>query len=406
MAAISALMPAWVSSVVRFSGTDTRVDARTGVAQGHKVQLWKQDPSVKAIGIRSSYIHTPINKGPADDTIEIKGMPQVGPNADGDFMYDNVTHPKEFDAVHTFAVVRQVMTMFQRALKRMDVTDNFTWQWGSAPAKVYPHAGNTANAYYSRGQRSLKFFYFTPPGKSVNDRVYTTRSFDIVSHETGHAVLDGLKPGFLESWHPQTGGLHESFGDLSAIFTMLAQLDQCEAVIAESKTNLHDKTFFSAMAEEFGEALGRPMGLRNANNTLKLSDVSTEVHAISQVFTGAIYDVLSDMFEDSLKLDSEDPAATLFKTGEHLNALLLSALIKSPDRNATYKDVAQNMIDIETNVRWKDFILKRFTEREVFGTTKLAAAEPQKLDWSDTCGTLKRREHQKLFNEAIRNAKA
>ena len=43
MAAISALMPAWVSSVVRFSGTDTRVDARTGVAQGHKVQLWKQD---------------------------------------------------------------------------------------------------------------------------------------------------------------------------------------------------------------------------------------------------------------------------------------------------------------------------------------------------------------------------
>ena len=116
--------------------------------------------------------------------------------------------------------------------------------------------------------------------------------------------------------------------------------------------------------------------------------------------------MLSDMFEDSLKLDSEDPAATLFKTGEHLNALLLSALIKSPDRNATYKDVAQNMIDIETNVRWKDFILKRFTEREVFGTTKLAAAEPQKLDWSDTCGTLKRREHQKLFNEAIRNAKA
>ena len=50
------------------------------------------------------------------------------------------------------------------------------------------------------------------------------------------------------------------------------------------------------MAEEFGLALGRPNGLRNADNDLKLSQVSTEVHAISQVFTGGVFDVLADIF--------------------------------------------------------------------------------------------------------------
>jgi hypothetical protein len=102
-------------------------------------------------------------------------------------------------------------------------------------------------------------------------------------------VLDALQPGWLGLANPpQTGGLHESFGDLTAIFLALSQLDQVEAVIAQTKANLHDKTFLSDLAEEFGLALGRPNGLRNADNDLKLSQVGTEVHAISQVFTGAI----------------------------------------------------------------------------------------------------------------------
>ena len=60
-----------------------------------------------------------------------------------------------------------------------------------------------------------------PTGSS--ERVFTCRSFDIVSHETGHAVLDGLRPNWLlASAPPQTGGLHESFGDLTAIFLALS----------------------------------------------------------------------------------------------------------------------------------------------------------------------------------------
>jgi hypothetical protein len=110
-------------------------------------------------------------------------------------------------------------------------------------------------------------------------------------------VLDGLKPGWLGGTNPpQTGGLHESFGDLTAIFLACSQLDQVEAAVATTKANLHDKNFLAALAEQFGAALGFPQGLRNADNDLKLSQVGNEVHAISQVFTGGIYDVLADIF--------------------------------------------------------------------------------------------------------------
>ncbi len=388
-------------NAITFSGSQKKSN---NPATGSKVRLWKQDPSVTDPGIRTAFIHTPIEKGPKDDQIVIKGLPTASPDSNGDFLFDHTKDPKRFDSVHTFSVIRQVVTMFNRALKRMGFQKDFEWQWGNRPINVYPHAGKMANAYYSRNERALKFFYFTPADKSKND-VYTTRSMDIVSHEAGHAILDGLKPGYFNSWHPQTGGLHESFGDLSAIFTLLSQLDMCEAVVAESKANLHNKTFISALAEEFGEALGRPMGLRNADNKLKLSDVSTEVHDISQVFTGAIYDILADMFEDSLKMDREDPALTLFNVGQHLNDLLVTGIQRSPDKNATYKDVAEQMIAAETNPKWQDFIRKRFTEREIMLQSQ-GSSIPQFLSWKKCCPTLRRPEHVLRVNQAIQAAQA
>ena len=49
------------------------------------------------------------------------------------------------------------------------------------------------------------------------DTVYTCLSADIVNHEFGHAVLDGIRPLFNESSHPQTAAFHEFMGDLTAI---------------------------------------------------------------------------------------------------------------------------------------------------------------------------------------------
>jgi len=357
---------------------------------GTKVRIWKQDPSVNNPGVRSAYIHTPVEAGPRDGDVEIRGVPTVIANADGDFLFDAAENPLEFDAVHTFTVVRQVLTMYRRALNRNGVTQNFDWQWGDEPIAVYPRAGLDANAYYSREEQSLRFFYFHPGNNEALPRIYTNRSFDIVAHECGHAVLDSLRPGYWDSLHPQTGGLHESFGDITAILTMLAQLDQCDTIVAESKADLHNKSFFPALAEQFGAALGRPMGLRNADNDLKMSEVSNEVHAVSQVFTGAFYDILADIHDDYQKPDEYDQAETLFRIGKHMTALIILALVNGPQRDATFADIARKMIEIEPVEKWKGFIDAQFARREVLGprAMTLAPETAAAADYSRCCGTL------------------
>ncbi|MES2128883.1 MAG: hypothetical protein V4463_16560 [Pseudomonadota bacterium] len=346
-------------------------------AFGARVLIWKQDPSVNEIGTRKAFLPGIVLDGPRDARIAsgVPGIDPVSPNAFGDF----VTMPgtDQFDAVHTFAVVRQTLTMYQRALASDGAATPLPWNWNSAadtaPLQVYPHGlPNVMNAYYSRSIASLKFGDFMPSGAS--NRVYTCRSFDIVSHETGHAVLDGLKPGWLEADKPpQTGGLHESFGDLTAIFLALSQLDQCEAIVAQTKARLHDKTFLADIAEQFGLALGRSNGLRNADNDLTLSDAGTEVHAISQVFTGAVYDILADMFAFERNPGTLDDAALLHRTGDYVRSLVLRALLAAPDSEANFADVANAMLAIAAAdgkpVDYRNFIRNRFAVREVLAAT-------------------------------------
>jgi hypothetical protein len=355
-------------------------------AFGARVLMWKQDPSVSEIGTRKAFLPGVVLAGPRDARIGVAdpSIPAVEPNAFGDF----VTMPDtpQFDAVHTFAVVRQTLTMYQRALSSAGAEMPLPWQWNSSvdtsPLQIHPYGlPNVMNAFYSRSQGCLKFGDFVQDGVGVGEttRIYTCRSFDIVSHETGHAVLDGLKPQWLNADNPpQTGGLHESFGDLTAIFLALSQLDQCDAVVAQTKARLHDKTFLADIAEQFGLALGNTNGLRNADNDLTLSQAGTEVHAISQVFTGAVYDILADVFAFERQPAFEDCASVLHRSAAWLRGLLLRALIAAPELAATYADVANEMLRICQEdgkpPAYTGFIRDRFAQREVLDVPPALAA--------------------------------
>jgi hypothetical protein len=345
------------------------------VLVGPRVLMWKQDPSVAEIGIRKAFLPRPASSGPADGRIKvtIAGMPPVAPNAMGDFIQTPLT--TQFDAVHAFAVVRETLTMYQRALAVGGVPAPLPWQWNTPtvpdPIQVFPRHSTMQNAFYSRTGKLLAFGFFPKPGvPAPAPIIFTCRSLDIVAHETGHAVLDGLKPNWILAANPpQTGALHEAFGDLTAIFLALSQLDQVEAVIAQTKANLHNKTFLADLAEEFGLALGLPFGLRNADNDLKLSQVGNEVHALSQVFTGAIYDILADIFAFERKPAIRDDAVTLHSTAQYLMSLLLRAIQGAPASGATFASVANQMLIIANAdgkpAAYRNFIRNRFTVREV-----------------------------------------
>jgi hypothetical protein len=341
---------------------------------GARVLMWKQDPTVGEIGIRKAYLPGFVSAGPRDARIRMAaGTPTITPNNFGDLI--ETPGSDAFDIVHTFAVVRETLTMFQRARNNGTSPAPLPWQWNTptdtTPLSVFHKAGNTMNAFYSRGERALKFFFFNKPGDPPTaPLILTCRSLDIVAHETGHAVLDGLQPGwFGAGGSPQTGGLHESFGDLTAIFLTLSQMDQVEAVIAQTKANLHDKSFLSDLAEQFGLALGRPNGLRNADNDLTLGQVGNEVHDLSQVFTGAIYDILADIFHFEQKTSIKDDAATLYETAQYVCGLVLRAIIAAPAVGATFADVANRMLNVALAdgkpAQYRNFIRNRFTVRGV-----------------------------------------
>lgn len=356
---------------------------------GSRFRIWKQDPSVGALGYRLIYSPGLVLNGPRDARIQthLAGTTPVIRSSSGDFIFPPKT--PESDCAHTYAVVRMTLTMYERA----NGGKPLPWAWNSSsntdPVICHPRAGYGANAYYSRSAKALKFLYFKPSGWTKT--VHTCRSLDIVAHETGHAVLDGLKPGWL-GWGnpPQTGGLHESFGDLSAIFLALSQLDQVEALIAMTKANLHLKNFLAKVAEEFGAALGRPMGLRNADNNLKLSEVSNQVHDISKVFTGGIYDVMADIFEFQKRRQyrTKDPAHILLEVNQHMCKLVFSALLKAPDSRATYSDVVNAMLSISQSQGdpgiYRTFIRNHFTFREVVvSPTSLNAMTQGNIDYGN-----------------------
>jgi hypothetical protein len=390
---------------------------------GARALIWKQDPSVTEIGIRKIYVPGNVLPGPRDARIAngVPGIPPVSPNAMGDYITTPGTDA--FDAIHTFAVVRQTLTMYQRALN-----SPLPWQWNTGgntdPLQVFPHGlPNTINAFYSRTQKALKFGDFIKPGEPpTSPRIFTCRSFDIVSHEAGHAVLDGLQPSWILIGNPpQTGGLHEAFGDLTAIFLALSQLDQVDAIIAQTKADLHDKTFLADLAEQFGLALGKPNGLRNADNDFKLSEVGTEVHAISQVFTGAIYDILADIFTFERAPVQQDDAAVLYAVGQYVCSLVLRAIRQAPATAATFAHVANLMLQIAAAdgkpVQYRTFIRNRFSVREVVVsptplTEDLAAgleltpavqdAPGAVQDRSRCCGTMQHPEHMGVYAEVER----
>lgn len=387
-------------------GADTPPDPNIPLpyAFGARVLMWKQDPSVTEMGTRKAFLPGIVLAGPRDARIASgdPGISPVEPNAFGDF----VTMPDtpQFDAVHTFAVVRQTLTMYQRSLSSAGAEMPLPWQWNSsidtAPLQIFPYGlPNVMNAFYSRTQNCLKFGDFVPSGQT--ERVFTCRSFDIVAHETGHAVLDGLKPHWLlADAPPQTGGLHEAFGDLTAIFLALSQLDQCEAVVAQTKARLHDKTFLSDIAEQFGLALGGTMGLRNADNDLTLSQAGTQVHAISQVFTGAVYDILADIFALERNPAFEDDAAVLHRVAAWLRGLVLRALVASPDVAATYADVVNEMLRLtledDKPAAYLDAIRHQFTIREVVAAPEYTAEAPAPVDPSDAATPLRPPGFQRL----------
>lgn len=258
--------------------------------------------------------------------------------------------------------------MYERVLGK-----RIKWAWNSdtnsEPLQVYPHANLGRWAYYERDLKSIRFQYYYIPDHMP---IFTCRSLDVVSHETGHAIFDALKPEWSVS-EPrrgislEIGAIQESLADLTSMFLILSQLDLVEYIITETKADLNYEKNILAVWWEQLEEIGY-MGPRSAINDLKLSEAGTQVHRISEVFTGAVYDILADIFASSREPDFRSDAETLYMIGQYMLSLIVKSVLRSPDTEVRFVDIVGEMIKITKETSRFDhaeIIRKNFLKREI-----------------------------------------
>lgn len=290
----------------------------------------------------------------------------------------------QFHQVNVWALLQNALAFFEdgTALGR-----TIQWAFEGNRLIVVPHAGFGENAFYDRDSKSLQFYYFG----AEPDTVYTCLSSDIVHHEFGHAVLDGVRPLFNESSTPQTAAFHEFMGDLTAILLTLKNKTLRKQLALASGGKFDKATALSSLAEEFGEAVnGRPY-LRTAKNTDTMATMANETspHRLSGVLTGAMFDILialGDIYQE----DGERPAKTAIQVFQHgadrMQRTAIQPLDLLPPVEVTFRDYAlavcrsQQLSDPLDPEGYYGMLIEVFRKREILSQDDAAVLkEPRYL---------------------------
>ena len=242
---------------------------------------------------------------------------------------------------------------------------------------VVPHAGYGENAFYDCASKSLQFYYFG----SDKDPVYTCLSGDIVNHEFGHAVLDGMRPYYSESSSVETAAFHEYMGDITAILILLRNNAFRQALADKTSGRMSDAEQLSSIAEQFGELVqGKPY-LRTARNEFRMSEMKNEPshHTVSQVMTGAMFDILMK-FSDHYVQNGNTAREAFWHAIERMQRTVVQPLDLLPPVEVTFRDYAlavlraeelSNPVDPEN---YYGLMLRVFRKRQI-----LSAADEKEL---------------------------
>ena len=133
--------------------------------------------------------------------------------------------------------------------------------------RIYPHATRAKNAYYSPQKVALSFGYFktaTKKGVRRRERVFTCLSYDIIAHETTHALLDATYRYYIDNTNPDVLAFHEAFSDIVALFQHFTHPAVLLPIIVESRGDLELDSPLGKLAVQFGKAISKRDALRSA----------------------------------------------------------------------------------------------------------------------------------------------
>jgi Zn-dependent metalloprotease len=345
-----------------------------------KVNVFPQDPFMGE-PIQTEIEKSKIGKdleGPRVVMIDRKN-PKAIPDLEGNFFYDPVS-PK-FNQVNAFTTAYRTLDTMEDFMGR-----KIPWAFSNDKIKVLPNASEGANAYYSRWEGATHFMFFE--SKGLEKIVHTSQSADVVSHEMGHATLDGERPNYISSWNAEGRAFHEAFADIAAKFTNLSFEENIDAIFEETGGDLRKNNRLSMLGEEFGKAIvlndNDPSNdnntyLRNSLNNFKYSDptklpqtgpretLTGAPHSFSRVFSGAFYDIITEMTNEKTK-ETGDFKQSLKDTRDVLGPLFLKSVDLAPPSDVKYSHIAMSMIradEVLNNGENREMLTNIFVGRNI-----------------------------------------
>jgi len=207
---------------------------------------------------------------------------------------------RQFYQVNVWAITHRILRFFEN---RCSMGRTITWGFEGNRLIILPHAGYGENAFYDHGSKSLQFYYYGRP----DDLHYTCLSHDIVAHETGHAVLDGIRPHFYESTSLETSAFHEYIGDFTAFISTATLRAVREALTLNAPRERSEYVNYVAnrlgeIAEEFGTVTRNEPSLRSLFNeeTMSVAGDISSPHRLSQIMSGAMFEVFLEILRSQL----------------------------------------------------------------------------------------------------------
>lgn len=331
---------------------------------GVTVSYYRQDPYVGGPEL-TKIPKEGLRPGPDNERIDTRAS--VKPNEDGNMIFAPST--PEFVSVQTFTSTDKTMRVIQHYLGR-----KINWSFGKEQLAINPDKGEMKNAYYSRWEGTTNFFHYLD---KLGKLIHTGKSFEIVSHETGHALLDGMHPGYM-GWSKEPMGIHEGFADITAIIAGLHDERTIDQFLKETGGDFRKDNVISNMGEEFGASIyGKPC-LRSAINNFTYSppdslpdhpapgELGGEAHSFGQLLVGTFYDVLEGVYKASVG-EGMSPKEALIKARDVAGELFIKGIDEAPPNNARYKDVALGMLQVgkRKGARYNELMENIFKNRKI-----------------------------------------
>ncbi|MER9565797.1 serine protease [Mesorhizobium sp. M0571] len=287
----------------------------------------------------------------------------------------------QFRQMNVWATLQNALDFFEAGFglgRRID------WGFEGNRLIVVPHAGYGENAFYDRDSKSLQFYYFDSGKDGERKRIHTCLSADIVNHEFGHAVLDGIRPHYHESVFAETAAFHEFLGDLSAILIAFRNTAFRSQIAKATGGDLDKDNPLGSLAEEFGRNIGDQDYLRSALNTLKYKDVKDDQrqHYMSQVLTGAMFDIIRRLTAYYMKVRRESAKKALWSTIRRMQCMAVQPLDLLPPVDVTFEDYALAVLRAEQIANptdpdgYRNMMIEVFVERGLL--SEVMAAEQKK----------------------------